>query len=74
MKRLTILFLLFTVGCSNSPSDSLENSKHKPLSINPDWVVETIERQQDIEEKLLRLLTALQDSETRNIDFSKLNK
>lgn len=72
MKRLTILFLLFTVGCTDT-------TDYQPLQthsrqINPEWVVETIERQQDIEQKLIRLLTALQESETRTIDFSKLNK
>ena len=70
MKRLIILLLLFTVGCSNSETTDYQPLQTESRQINTDWVYGQIE----VNKKIIQILTALQDSETRTIDFSKLNK
>ena len=80
MKTIIIALLsLSIIGCSSSNTEQQDKKRYiqsvdvERISINPAWVVETIERQQDIEHKLIRLLTALKsDSETRTIDFESL--
>ena len=80
MKTIIISLLSISIlGCSSSNTEhndkesDIQKVDVERISINPAWVVETIERQQDIEDKLIRLLTALKnDSETRTIDFQAL--
>ena len=80
MKTIIISLLSISIlGCSSSNTEhndkesDIQKVDVERISINPAWVVETISRQQDIEDKLIRLLTALKaDSETRTIDFQSL--
>lgn len=62
MKRLTILLLLFTVGCSNS-----ETTESRQL--NAEWV----KGQQQINRTIIKLIETLnKDSEIRTVEFESL--
>ena len=62
MKRLIILLLLFTVGCSNSG-----NTETRQL--NTEWV----KNQQQINRTIIKLIETLnKDSEIRTVDFDSL--
>ena len=62
MKRLFILLLLFTVGCSNS-----ETTESRQL--NTEWVT----GQQEINRTIIKLIETLnKDGEIRTVDFESL--
>ena len=70
MKRLIILVAIFCSGCGTSDVASIQPAPTQTRQLNKQWVKGQIE----LNEKVIKLLQALQQGETRTINFSKLNK
>ena len=70
MKRLIILLAIFFTGCGTSDVTSIQPAQTQTRQLNEQWVAGQIE----LNDKVIKLLHALQHGETRTIDFNKMNK